>query len=63
MSHVTLSPIATEIIAVIEKSGDIAETISTIDKSDLTEKEQDELNAALATLDKHLHTLLGYAIA
>ena len=63
MSHFTLSPVASQIIKAIEQSGDIAETILCIDKSNLTEQEQDELNAALGTLDKHLHTLLGYAIA
>lgn len=63
MSHFTLSPVASQIIEVIHESSNIAETILSLDKSDLTEKEQEELNAALGTLDKHLHTLLGYAIA
>lgn len=64
MSHFTLSPVASQIIKAINESGNIAEVVSSLDLSDrLSEKEQVELNAALGTIDKHLHTLLGYAIA
>ncbi len=63
MSNFNLTPQAANLIEAINKSGDIAEIVSSLDVSDLSEKEQSELDAALGTIDKHLHTLLGYAIA
>ena len=38
MSHFTLSPVASQIIEAINESSNIAETILSLDKSDLTEK-------------------------